>query len=151
VIELGSVDITDDMQPFLNSLFKMVQDLKVPGRKAKEYNQKFVRTMFFEKTETVTFDGVTYEVSNAARFESYNAKGALCEIYNYCDPGRSDSECAFDTYIPWKKELVKMCKEFDKFYVKHSSKKGSYEELNNIHESAMKPLMELIIANTNFH
>ena len=88
VIEYGSVDISDDMQPFLNALFKMVQDLKVPGRKAKEYNQKFIRTMFFEKTETVTFDGVTYDVSPNARFESYNSKLALVEIYSFCDPER---------------------------------------------------------------
>jgi len=84
----------------------MVQDLKVPGRKAKgkyiyifrnitscfyfyvEYNQKFVRTMFFEKSETVTFDGVTYDVSPNARFETYNAKLALVEVYNYAEPER---------------------------------------------------------------
>ena len=35
VIEYGSVDISDDMQPFLNALFKTVQELKTPGRKAK--------------------------------------------------------------------------------------------------------------------
>lgn len=57
----------------------------------------------------------------------------------------------FDTYLSWKKELVKMCKEWDKLYVKHSSKKGSYEEVNAIHENAMKPLMDLITANLNFH
>lgn len=139
------------MQPFLNSLFKMVQDLKVPGRKAKEYNQKYCRTMFFEKTETVTFDGVTYDVSNNGRLESYKSREALVEIYNYCDPGRSETECDYTTYIQWKKELIKMCKEFDKYYVKHSSKKGAYEEINNIHVSAMTPLMDLIIANLNFH
>jgi hypothetical protein len=44
-----------------------------------------------------------------------------------------------------------MCKEWDKFYVKHSSKKGSYEEVAAIHESSMKPLMDLIVANINFH
>lgn len=64
----------------------MVQDLKVPGRKAKEYNQKFVRTMFFEKTETITIDGITYDISPNARFESYNSKGALVEIFGYVDP-----------------------------------------------------------------
>ena len=35
VIEYGTVDVSDNMQPFLDTLFKMVQDLKVPGRKAK--------------------------------------------------------------------------------------------------------------------
>ena len=37
-IELGTVDVSDNMQPFLDSLFQMIADLKVPGRKAKEYN-----------------------------------------------------------------------------------------------------------------
>ena len=57
----------------------------------------------------------------------------------------------FETYLPWKKELLKACKEWDKFYVKHSSKKGTYEEINAIHENAMKPLTELVVANLNFH
>ena len=42
VIELGSVDTCCAMQPFLDALFKMVQDLKVPGRKAKGKYHSFV-------------------------------------------------------------------------------------------------------------
>ena len=44
-----------------------------------------------------------------------------------------------------------MCKEWDKFYVKHSSNKGTYNEINLIHETAMKPLIELITSNLNYH
>ena len=44
--------------------------------------------MFFEKSETVTFDGITYDVSPNARFETYNAKVALVEVFNYLDPER---------------------------------------------------------------
>ena len=47
--------------------------------------------------------------------------------------------------------MLKACKEWDKFYVKHSSNKGSYTEVNAIHEAAMKPLMDLILANLNFY
>jgi hypothetical protein len=107
--------------------------------------------MFFEKTETVTFDGITYDVSPLARFETYNSKVALVEIFNFCDPERMGSECTFETYTSWRKELIKACKEWDKFYVKHSSKKGSYEEIATIHEASMKPLMELVVANVNFY
>ena len=64
----------------------MCQDLKVPGRKAKAYEQQYVRTMFFDKVETVTIDGNFHELSNAAKFETYNCKNALVEIYNYLDP-----------------------------------------------------------------
>jgi len=89
-IEYGTLDVSDNMQPFLDSLYQMVSDLKVPGRKAKEYNQKFVRTMFFEKTETVTFDGHTYEVSANARFETYNSKVALVDVFNMLDKDNMD-------------------------------------------------------------
>ena len=44
--------------------------------------------MFFEKSETVTFDGITYDVSPNARFESYNAKIALVEVFNYVESDR---------------------------------------------------------------
>ncbi len=46
--------------------------------------------MFFEKTETVTFDGHTYEVSPNARFETYNSKVALVDIFNMLDPENMD-------------------------------------------------------------
>jgi hypothetical protein len=44
----------------------MVNELKVPGRKAKAYEQQYIRTMFFEKVEHITMDGVNYVLSNAA-------------------------------------------------------------------------------------
>lgn len=72
-LELGLCDISDDFTLFLNMLFEMVQELKVPGRKAKckllnlilflkAYEQQYVRTMFFVKEETgkVPIDGTTY-------------------------------------------------------------------------------------------
>jgi len=40
--------------------------MKVPGKKAKSYEQKYVRTMFFEKVEHKTIDGTKYEIPNAA-------------------------------------------------------------------------------------
>jgi hypothetical protein len=46
--------------------------------------------MFFEKSETVTFDGHTYEVGTNARFETYNSKVALVDIFNMLDPGTMD-------------------------------------------------------------
>ena len=64
----------------------MATDLKVPGKKAKSYEQIFVRTMFFDKVETVKIDGIFHELSNNAKFETYNCKAALVELYNYMDP-----------------------------------------------------------------
>lgn len=54
-----------------------------------------------------------------------------------------------ETYISWKKELIKMLKEFDKMYLKHI--KNGYIEMNNIHMTAMKPLTNLLESNLNFH
>ena len=34
-VEYGTVDVCEEMQPFLDALFNMVNDLKVPGKKAK--------------------------------------------------------------------------------------------------------------------
>ncbi len=34
-LDMGIKDVSYDMQPFLTALWQMVQDLKVPGRKAK--------------------------------------------------------------------------------------------------------------------
>ena len=107
--------------------------------------------MFFEKSETIMIDGQFFEISPAARFETYNAKVAMVEVYNYCEADRMQGEMTQDTYLGWKKELMKLCKEFDKYYVKHSSNKGTYSEINEIHVKTMQPLMDLINANLNFY
>lgn len=49
----------------------------------------------------------------------------------------------------WKKDLIKLLKEFDKLYMTHI--KTSHIEMNNIHVSAMKPLVNLMESNLNFH
>jgi DNA phosphorothioation-dependent restriction protein DptG len=36
-LEMSCTDISHNYQPYLDALFEMVQDLKVPGRKAKSY------------------------------------------------------------------------------------------------------------------
>ena len=57
------------------------------------YDQKFVRTMFFEKVETIMIDGQFFEISTGARYETYTAKEAMTEVYNYLDPERVRDEC----------------------------------------------------------
>ena len=56
-----------------------------------------------------------------------------------------------DSYLGWKKELIKLLKDWDKYYVKHSGSKGTTKEMNDLHMTAMKPLTELIDANLNYH
>lgn len=146
---MGVRDIWDDYQPYLNAMFEMIQDLKVPGRKAKSYEQMYVRTMFFEKCESLNIDGKVYDISNGAMVDMWNCKEAIVEIYNVLGADRIEMDCTFETYTGWKKDLLKFCKEWDKLYVKHI--KGTYPEMNDIHMKAMLPLNQLIESNKNFH
>lgn len=70
----------------------MVQDLKVPGRKAKAYEQMYVRTMFFEKCESIMIDGSEYIISNSAMVDMWNCKEGIVTIYNYLDDGTMEME-----------------------------------------------------------
>ena len=107
--------------------------------------------MFFEKVETLSIDGTNYIISNAAQVEMWVCKCALVDIYNFLDSGTVEMDRNVDTYLTWRKDLIKLLKDWDKLYVKHSSKKGTYEEMNTLHTTAMKPLYELVEANLNFH
>ena len=128
---MGVIDIYDDYQPYLDAKFQMVQDLKVPGRKAKAYEQMYVRTMFFEKCESLNIDGKVYDISNGAMVDMWNCKEAIVEIYNVLAPDRMSMDLSSETYTSWKKDLLKACKEWDKLYVKHI--KAVYPEMNGIH------------------
>lgn len=103
-LDMGVCDIPFDMQPYLDELFKLVADLKVPGKKAKgkllvfiidnyyfvEYSQMYVRTMFFDKTNPeVAFkiDGNDYWITGAAQNDMWGCKEALVEIFNFLDDG----------------------------------------------------------------
>lgn len=105
--------------------------------------------MFLEKCEKKTIDGITYEISNSTQVEMWNCKSKIVEIFNYLDPGMMEMQLNVDTYVSWKKELVKLLKEWDKLYTKHI--KSGYVEMNAIHVSAMKPLTELLESNQNLH
>lgn len=105
--------------------------------------------MFFEKCETIKIDGTAYEISNGAQVDMWNCKGAICEVYAFLDAGTVDMNCAFDTYQQWKKDLLKLLKEWDKLYVKHM--KAIFPEMDKIHQQAMEPLNKLIDANVNYY
>lgn len=74
----------------MNALFTLVAELKVPGRKAKAYEQQFVRTMIFEKLKSddpvFVIDGVKFEFSPGACVDLWNFKSALVNVYNTLDP-----------------------------------------------------------------
>ena len=94
-------------------------------------------------------DGIPYEWSTGANGDMFKCKEAICDIQRICDPQTMESELSMETFTSWKKELIKICKEWDKLYVKHA--KSVYPEMNAIHMAAMKPLTQLMEANSNFH
>lgn len=68
-----------DYQKFLNALHECTAVLKVPGRKAKSFENSKLRTMFFENKEKITMDGNHYEISTSAKTDMYNLR---MELYN---------------------------------------------------------------------
>lgn len=84
--------------------------------------------MFFDKTEKKTIDGVSYEITNGTSHEIWNCKQTLFEIYNQVDPSNFDVTINADSYVQWKKDFIKLLKEFDKMYTKHI--KSGYVEMN---------------------
>ena len=129
-----------------------MKTMKIP-HKAKEYQQKFVRTMFFqrlEKSNDVVIDGVPYTITNNANVENFTCRQALFDLTNFFDQGRLEMECTPETLSTWKKDLIKAGKSWDAAYNKHIKAK-IYDEMNSIHMSAMKPLMNAIAANLAFY
>ena len=107
--------------------------------------------MFWIKVDpqVVKIDGTAYEFSNGANVDCWNCKSGIYDIQAVCEDSRMSMELTYETFTQWKKDLIKLCKEWDKLYVKHS--KAIYPEINTIHMAAMKPLTQLIDANSNFH
>jgi len=105
--------------------------------------------MFFEQTEQYTIDGVTYNITPHSCREIWNCKEKLVEICNVFDPGTMEMTLTEESYQSWRKDLIKLLKEWDKLYVTHI--KSAFIEMNAIHMSAMKPLVNLMESNINFH
>jgi uncharacterized protein YdiU (UPF0061 family) len=105
--------------------------------------------MFLEKCEKKTIDGVTYEITNGTQVEIWNCRQLLVDIYQVIDPSMMEMSLTPDSYVTWKKDLVKNLKEFDKVYMKHI--KSGFLEMNVIHQAAMRPLLELMASNHNLN
>lgn len=145
-LETGTIDISGHWQPFLDIWFELVCALKVP-HKSKRYDQMFFRTMFFPREDTVTIDGVTHEILNAIKVDTWNSK---CMIVNdVFEAFRSVDDMEEETFLDLKKKLINQLKTFDKQYVKHIKK--THPDVNSIVSDAITPLLELLESNYNFH
>lgn len=153
-VDNGSVDILNtaamDYQKFLTALHKCVAVLKVPGRKAKQYENPKVRTMFFENAVKMSIDGVVYEISLSSKTDMFNNRMSLYEIKQHFENSYNDRDA--NNYIQFKKDLVKLLKVFEKGYTKHTKKKGNHDFMDQeVHQKAMMPLTLLCDKNNNFH
>ena len=151
-LEISMKDISIDMQFYFDELFSLMQFMKV-SKKAKAYEQKFIRTMYFERLEKgneVFIDGNPYQISMQANVENFNCRQAIFEIHNLFEEGRMQMELTPDNYQSWKKDLLKAMKSWDSNYMKHQKAK-IYDDMADIHKRAMQPLSDLISANRNFH
>jgi len=76
----------------LTALFKLVESLKVPGRKAKSYEQSIFRTMVFAQVQPdwIEIDGVTYELTNAVKMDHFDCKEKFLYIIMHIEQGYDD-------------------------------------------------------------
>ena len=75
-IEISSKDICFDMQPYFDEIYKLMAAMKIKA-KAKAYEQKFIRTMYFEKLlkgNEVLIDGNVYEITMQSDVENFNCR-----------------------------------------------------------------------------
>lgn len=108
--------------------------------------------MFFTRLERgneIVIDGEVYIISMQSNVGNYECRSALFEVASLFTDDRLSMECQYDTYTQWKKDLVKACKEWEKNYVKHQKTK-IYDEMQALHDRAMKPLSDLIAKNLEF-
>ena len=84
--------------------------------------------MFLEKCEKISIDGITYDISNTSQVELWNCKEAIVGIYNFLDDGTIEMTQTPETYVSWRKDLIKLLKEWDRLYMKHM--KSGYVEMS---------------------
>ena len=89
-MERGTEDIVDDWQEILNSVFKLVEGFRVPGRKSKQYDQFVFRTMIFKKgTESggdkleIKIDGIAHPMNVSVDTDHYNCKASWLELVTH--------------------------------------------------------------------
>ena len=130
-LDSGKVDIINDAahdyQRFLAALHECTLALKVPGIKSKKtvYDNAKIRTMFFENKEKISMDGIMYEITMTSKTDMYNNRMDLYNIKQHFENFFNDRD--HTNYKVFKKELMKLLKNFDKGYAKHTKKKGNHD------------------------
>lgn len=80
-----------------------------------------------------TIDGTEYQFTNNAVNDTHNCKEQLVLIYDKMDPMNMQApELDHENLNTWKKDLIKLLKEWDKLYLKHV--KSCYPEMVKVHQ-----------------
>merc|ERR1712110_216831 len=127
----------------------LVEVLKVPGRKAKSYDQSMFRTMVFKnlREDYIDIDGVRHEVTPSWNSDHFACKETFLNIVRHIETGYDDDYLSPDSLGGFKKELIGKLKDFDKKYVKHV--KGTNPALAAIHTKSMQPVIDLMDSSVN--
>lgn len=108
--------------------------------------------MFFDKIDAAApsyiIDGVVHQFTSVAANDTFKYKSFFVEVFDFLDPEMFETACTFETYTGWKKELLKILKQWDVHYVKHI--KAPHPEMQKVHDLAMMPLSQLMKSNSNF-
>jgi len=82
LMNAGLEDIVDDWEKPLSAFFKLTELLKVPGRKAKSYDQFIFRTMVFRRLtdDFIVIDGERHEVPASINFDHFDCKEKFLNI-----------------------------------------------------------------------
>lgn len=146
---LGDKDLYDNYQPVLDMIYELMKACGVK-LKAKKFEQKFVRTMFFNDTLKEKIDGKEFEITKEAKVHIYNCAETLQGIVDDCKQETQDMYCNTpELYPAWRKKLIEKFKKFDKLYTQHP--KLAHPTINDIHVKTMKPLADFIESNLNLY
>lgn len=133
----------------LDLIHQLVCEMKVP-HKAKRYEQKYVRTMFFDNVLIANIDGQSYEITKETKVHIYNCAENLQGIVDRCFAEEMSMNCDTPEKLTgYKKQMTDFMKKFDKLYTQHI--KVAHPTIDNIHKLSMKNINDLIESNLNLH
>lgn len=103
--------------------------------------------MFFSRDDSITIDGVTFEISNAIKVDTWTSKQLV--VIDVFESFKDADTIEEENYMDLKKKLVNQLKAFEKQYQKHVKK--THPEVYHIILTAITPLMNLLESNYNFY
>ena len=148
LITVTTADLTEEWEPFLADLHRLVEIMRVP-HKSKFYDMQVLRSSFFNQFEGVDFtkhcDGLSLEFPKAWVDPARYCREAFIEVWN----SLGDIEKVDDTtYSQDVSKFKKKLGEFDKTYMKHNSlHKNTYGFMTQI----LKPLTDVMESNQNLY